>query len=57
MGAVVPLLVNGCTAVNTVNYAYDTNGNLTDVIDVNGGHTQYSYDSAHRLVTMRWALS
>jgi RHS repeat-associated protein len=36
----------------TVTYEYnDGNGNLTDVIDVNGGHTQFAYTS-HELTTM-----
>ncbi len=30
----------------------DGNGNLTDVYDVNGGLTHFSYDSSHRLLTM-----
>jgi YD repeat-containing protein len=31
----------------------DGNGNLTDAFDVNGGHWQYTYDSSHRMTTMR----
>ena len=37
-----------------VHYQYnDGNGDLTDVIDVNGGHAQFSYNSAHQLQTWR----
>ena len=36
-----------------VRYEYnDGAGDLTDVIDVNGGHTHYVYDTAHRLTGM-----
>ncbi|WIX90340.1 RHS repeat-associated core domain-containing protein [Amycolatopsis sp. DG1A-15b] len=41
------------TAGRTVSYSYDTNGDLTDVIDVGGGHSQYSYNSAHLMTAMR----
>jgi RHS repeat-associated protein len=37
-----------------VTYAYDSEGNLMDVTDVNGGNTHFTYDSAHRLLTMRF---
>ena len=30
----------------------DGNGNLTDVIDVNGGHWHYAYDASHQLVSL-----
>jgi len=34
----------------TVTYGYnDGHGNLTDVTDVNGGHTHYAYDPSHHL--------
>ena len=36
-----------------VRYAYDNAGNLTDVTDVAKGNTHFTYDSAHRLLTMR----
>jgi RHS repeat-associated protein len=36
-----------------VRFAYnDGAGNLTDVTDVNGGATHYTYDGSHRLLTM-----
>jgi RHS repeat-associated protein len=37
-----------------VTYAYDGAGNLTDVTDVNGGKTHFTYDSEHRMLTMRF---
>jgi RHS repeat-associated protein len=36
-----------------VRYGYDGAGDLTDVTDVNGGNTHFTYDSAHRMLTMR----
>jgi YD repeat-containing protein len=37
----------------TVAFQYnDGAGNLTDVIDVNGGHSHYAYDVSHRLTNM-----
>ncbi len=30
----------------------DGNGNLTDVIDVNGGHTHFAYDPSHHLTNL-----
>jgi RHS repeat-associated protein len=37
----------------TVTYQYnDGNGNLTDVLDVNGGHTQFVYNTSHQMTTM-----
>jgi len=37
----------------TVEYEYDSAGNLVSVIDVAGGETHFSYDSQHRMLTMR----
>jgi RHS repeat-associated protein len=38
----------------TVTYQYnDGNGNLTDVIDVNGGTTHMVYDTSHRMTVMK----
>jgi YD repeat-containing protein len=31
----------------------DGGGNLTDVIDVNGGHSQFTYDTNHRMTVMK----
>jgi RHS repeat-associated protein len=40
-------------AGRTVTFGYDGSGNLNDVIDVGGGHTTFTYDASHRLLTMR----
>lgn len=41
------------TPNRTVSFQYnDSNGNLTDVIDVNGGHTHFVYDANHRMTNM-----
>lgn len=37
----------------TESFTYDASGNLTDVIDFGGGHWQFTYDAAHRMLTMR----
>jgi RHS repeat-associated protein len=37
-----------------VKYEYDSAGNLVDVIDVAGGDTHFTYDSQHRMLSMRW---
>lgn len=37
----------------TVSFTYDGNGNLTDVTDVNGGDTHFTYDSSHRVTVMK----
>ena len=42
------------TPHRTVTYEYnDGNGNLTDVVDVNGGTTHYIYDPSHRMTVMK----
>ncbi len=41
------------TPARVVEFVYDEAGDLTDVIDVGGGHTQYAYDGAHRMLTMK----
>ena len=53
------VLVNGTQKVSqvrdvrhrTVTYAYDPDGNLTNVTDVAGYRTRYAYDSNHRLTS------
>ncbi|MHB8613374.1 MAG: RHS repeat-associated core domain-containing protein [Candidatus Dormibacteraceae bacterium] len=35
-----------------VGYQYGTAGDLTDVIDVNGGHTHFAYDPTHHLTNL-----
>lgn len=37
----------------SVAYTYSGAGDLTDVIDVRGGHWQFTYDGSHRMLTMR----
>lgn len=41
----------------TTNYQYDTNGNLTQVTDINGHATQHQYDSLDRLIRSTDALA
>jgi YD repeat-containing protein len=40
------------TPNRVVRYEYDSAGDLTDVIDVNGGHTHYGYNSKHQLTNL-----
>jgi RHS repeat-associated protein len=40
-------------AGRVVRYEYNAAGDLTDVIDVGGGNTHFTYDTAHRMLTMR----
>ena len=41
------------TPHRTVTFEYnDGNGNLTDVIDVNGGHTHFVYNASHQLTNL-----
>jgi YD repeat-containing protein len=49
----VSQLSDSSSPARTVTYSYDANKNLTDVIDVNSGHTQFTYNSAHDLLTYR----
>ena len=37
----------------TMSYAYDSSGNLTEVTDFAAGKTKFTYDSAHKILTMR----
>jgi RHS repeat-associated protein len=40
--------------VRRVQFQYnDGNGNLTDVLDVGGGHWQFAYDGGHRITVMK----
>ena len=44
------------SAGRTITYGYnDSYGDLTDVVDANGGHWQYIYNSTHQLLMMRSA--
>jgi RHS repeat-associated protein len=42
------------SAGRSLTYSYDGAGNLTDVIDVGSGHWMFTYDGAHRMLTMRY---
>ena len=44
--------VTGNTRTATYQYN-DGSGNLTDVIDVNGGHAQFTYDANHRVTVLK----
>jgi RHS repeat-associated protein len=37
----------------SVSFTYDGNGDLTEVVDAGGGHTTFTYDSSHRMLTKR----
>ncbi len=53
-GRVTSVTDPNVTPSRSVQYQYnDGAGNLTDVIDVNGGHWQYSYDGSHRMTVMK----
>ncbi|MDQ1436911.1 MAG: hypothetical protein QOK43_540 [Acidimicrobiaceae bacterium] len=52
-GGRVSGLTDGSSPARTLTYTYDGSGNLTDVIDVGGGHAVFTYDSSHRMLTMR----
>ncbi|HEY4871714.1 MAG TPA: LamG-like jellyroll fold domain-containing protein [Candidatus Dormibacteraeota bacterium] len=42
------------TPARVVQYQYnDGAGNLTDVIDVNAGHSQFAYNTSHRMTVMK----
>jgi YD repeat-containing protein len=41
------------TPNRTVTYTYDGNGDLTDVTDVQGGVTHFTYDGSHRITVMK----
>lgn len=44
---------DGSSPARSITYSYDSSGNLTDVVDVGGGHWQFTYDASHRMLTMR----
>ncbi|MEO6504009.1 MAG: RHS repeat-associated core domain-containing protein [Jatrophihabitantaceae bacterium] len=52
-GTHVTSVTDSSTPARSLTYGYDTAGNLTDVVDVAGKHWQFSYDTAHRMLTMR----
>jgi RHS repeat-associated protein len=52
-GSHVTSVQDSSSPARSLTYGYDGAGNLTDVIDVGGGHWTFTYDGAHRLLTMR----
>lgn len=53
-GGLIRSLTDASNPPRTVaTYNYDAAGNLAEVVDVNGGHTLFGYDSAHRMTTLR----
>lgn len=52
-GSRVASVQDSSSPARTLTYGYDAAGNLTDVVDVGGGHWQFTYDGDHRLLTMR----
>lgn len=52
-GAVVTTVTDSGSPARSLTYTYDAAGDLTDVVDVGGGHWQFTYDASHRMVTMR----
>lgn len=53
-GTRVTSVSDSSTPARTVVFAYnDGAGNLTDVTDVGGGNWHFTYDAAHRMLTMR----
>ena len=52
-GSHVSSVADSASPPRTLSYGYDAAGNLTDVIDTAGGHWQFGYDTAHRMLTMR----
>ncbi len=52
-GHLVTVTDPNVTPNRVVSFDYDQAGNLTDVTDVNGRHTQFTYDGSHRMLTMK----
>jgi len=49
----ITTVTDQATPPRTVNYGYDTAGNLEDVVDVAGNRHHYGYDGSHRLTRLR----
>jgi RHS repeat-associated protein len=45
-------VTDSATPPRDVQFTYDGNGDLASVTDVNGGVTSFTYDGAHRMLTM-----
>lgn len=52
-GSRITSVVDSTTPQRTITYSYDGNGDLTEVVDVGGGHWTFTYDASHRMLTMR----
>jgi RHS repeat-associated protein len=52
---VVTSVQDSASTPRSASYSYDAAGNLSDVIDIGGGHSQFTYDTSHRMLTMRSA--
>lgn len=53
VGTHITQVADSSTPSRTVGFAYNGAGNLIDVTDVGGGHTTFTYDTSHRVLTMR----
>ncbi|HUR23469.1 MAG TPA: RHS repeat-associated core domain-containing protein, partial [Acidimicrobiales bacterium] len=53
VGTRITAVSDSASPARTVSFAYDGSGNLIDVTDVAGGTWRFTYDAAHRLLTMR----
>ena len=51
-GTHIASVTDTASPARSVTFTY-TSSNLTDVVDVGGGHTQYGYDANHRMTTKR----
>src|SRR5581483_3837165 len=51
-GTHIATVTDTASPARSVSFTYTTS-NLTDAVDVAGGHTQYGYDASHRMVLMR----
>jgi RHS repeat-associated protein len=52
-GHITSVTDGNVTPNRSVTYSYDGSGNLQDVTDVGGGDTHFTYDSSHRVLTMK----
>jgi RHS repeat-associated protein len=52
-GSHVTSVTDSSTPQRTVTYTYNGAGELTDAVDVGGGHTTFTYDASHRMLTRR----
>lgn len=52
-GTRITSLSDSASPARTMSFTYDGSGNLTEVVDVAGGHWQFGYDGSHRMTTMR----